>query len=295
MIEELNRYGISAERKSIYDDLEALRVYGLDIECTKTKTTGYHVLNRDYELAELKLLVDSVQASKFITLKKSMQLIKKIEGMCSVHEAKSLQRQVYITNRIKSINEGIYYNIDQIHMAIAGNKKISYRYFEYIVTKERKFRRNGERYRISPYALTWDDENYYLLGYDHDFDLTKHFRVDKMTDIEILGEKRDHQEQFADLDMALYAKKVFAMFSGEEENVRLELANKLIGVAIDRFGKEVSVRECDEEHFIIDVWVLVSPQFFGWVASFGGDTRIVAPQHVVEKMKEHIQTVVGRY
>ena len=207
LIAELGRYDISAERKSIYDDLEALKLFGLDIESARGRTTGYYLASKNFELPELKLLVDSVQSSKFITLKKSMALIKKIESLCSVWEGQSLQRQVYVANRIKTMNESIYYNVDKIHTGIADNRKISFMYFEYAVTKEKVYRRGGGRYVVSPYALTWDDENYYMIAYDSDAGLIKHYRVDKMTDIAVTDEKRDGSEHFQNLDIAVYSKK----------------------------------------------------------------------------------------
>lgn len=294
MINELRLYDIRAERKSIYDDLEALRVFGLDIESVKSKTTGYYVASRNFELPELKLLVDSVQVSKFITYKKSLQLIKKIESLCSCHEAQALQRQVYVANRIKSINESIYYNVDKIHKAINSDKKISFQYFEYTIEKERKYKRSGERYIKSPYALHWYNENYYLISFDA-FESIKYFRVDKMIDIIITEQPRDAKEQFAKLDVAAYTKKIFGMFGGEEDTVKLEFANQLIGVVIDRFGKDVTVIPTDSKHFTVYVNVAVSPQFLAWVFGLGDQARILAPQDVVGKMKEHIQTVAANY
>lgn len=295
LIEGLSMYGVKAERKSIYDDLEALRVYGLDIEALRSKTTGYYIANRSFELPELKLLVDSVQSSKFITMKKSMELIKKIENLCSVHDAQSLQRQVYVTNRIKTMNESIYYNVDKIHTGISENRKISFQYFEYAVTKEKIFKRDGQRYKISPYAMTWDDENYYMLGYDTEAGLLKHYRVDKMMDIVITNEKKDGQEHFKNFDIALYSKKLFGMFSGEEENVRIQFVNHLIGVVIDRFGKDIIVTRVDAGHFAINVNVAVSQQFLAWICSFGNDAKILTPVNVVEIMKNHLKLVAEQY
>lgn len=292
MISELALYDVSAERKSIYDDLEALRIYGLDIECVKSKSTGYYVANRTFELPELKLLVDSVQSSKFITHKKSMELIKKIETFASLYEAQLLQRQVYVANRIKTMNESIYYNVDKIHSGIGENRKISFKYFEYTVTKERKFRRNGERYVISPLALSWDDENYYMIGFDSDAGIIKHYRVDKMVDINITDEKRDGLEEFTKFDIAVYSRKVFSMFGGKEERVKLEFANELIGVIIDRFGKDVTVIKSDDTHFTVCVQIVVSPQFFGWLSSFGTNAKILAPQKVVEDYRNHIKAIL---
>lgn len=286
LITELGRYDIKAERKSIYDDIEALRFFGLDIETARTKTTGYFLASRTFELPELKLLVDSVQASKFLTHKKSVELIRKIESLCSMYEAQSLQRQVFVSNRIKTMNESIYYNVDKIHTGIGDNRKISFKYFEYAVTKEKVFKKNGGRYVASPYALTWDDENYYMIAYDSEASMVKHYRVDKMTDILVTEDKRDGQEHFKNLDIAVYSKKLFSMFSGEEVTVRIEFVNRLIGVVIDRFGRDITVIKSDEEHFVISVGVALSPQFLGWVASFGDEARILSPDSVVLRMRE---------
>jgi predicted DNA-binding transcriptional regulator YafY len=295
LIAELGRYNIKAERKSIYDDLEALRFFGLDIESTRSRTTGYFLASRTFELPELKLLVDSVQSSKFITHKKSMDLIRKIESLCSIYEGQSLQRQVYVANRIKTMNESIYYNVDNIHSGISDNKKISFKYFDYSIAKEKVFRRNGERYVVSPYALTWDDENYYMVGYDSDAEMIKHYRVDKMMDIAVTEEKRVGQQYFQNLDIAVYSKKLFSMFSGAEETVRIEFANRLIGVVIDRFGKDVVVVKSDDKHFVVSVSVAVSQQFLAWVAGFGGEARILSPDSVVEKMRQLIQALRETY
>ena len=295
LIAALGRYDVKAERKSIYDDLEALRFFGLDIESARSKTTGYFLASKTFELPELKLLVDSVQSSKFITHKKSTDLIRKIESLCSVYEGQSLQRQVYVANRIKTMNESIYYNVDSIHTGIGDNKKISFKYFEYSITKEKVLKRNGERYLVSPYALTWDDENYYMIGYDSDAAMIKHYRVDKMMDICITEEKRDGQQYFQNLDIAVYSKKLFSMFSGEEETVRIEFVNRLIGVVIDRFGKDVIVVKSDDTHFVISVGVAVSQQFLAWVASFGNEVKILSPESVVERMKQLTLAVQQMY
>ena len=295
LIEELGRYDIAAERKSIYDDLEALRLFGLDIETVRSKSTGYYLAGRTFELPELKLLVDSVQSSKFITHKKSMMLIKKIESLCSVYEAQTLSRQVVVAGRIKTMNESIYYNVDKIHTGIGDNRKISFQYFEYSITKEKVFRRDGERYIVSPFALTWDNENYYLIAYDADAERIKHYRVDKMTDIQVTGQRRDGLEHFKNLDVAVYAKKLFSMFSGEEETVRIEFTNRLIGVVIDRFGKDVWVAPADDNHFVVRFGVAVSPQFLAWVAGFGSEAKILSPDSVVLKMKLLAREIASMY
>ena len=292
IIAYLGQNDIPAERKSIYSDIELLRTYGMDII---QESGNYYVGSRHFELPELKLLVDSVQSSKFITYKKTGSLIKKIEEMASIYEAQLLNRQVYVANRIKSMNESIYYNVDEIHSGIAYNKKIRFRYFEYTTAKERAFRKDGGFYEVSPYALTWDDENYYMVAYDSDAKIIKHYRVDKMTDISVTNEERGGKEHFESLDMGSYAKKVFGMFSGKEQTVRLRVANHLVGAILDRFGKDVFIVPDGEDHFTVSVDVVISPQFFGWISGFGPDAVIAAPEDVVEQMRRHISDINVQY
>ena len=292
LISYLESRDISAERKSIYDDIEALTGYGLDIIKTGSgRSSGYYIGEREFELPELKLLVDSVQSSKFITQKKTLELIKKIENLASRHDAHTLSRQVYVKNRIKTMNESIYYNVDEIHRGIAENKKIRFHYFEYSVQKERRFRRNGAWYVISPYSLGWDDENYYLVGFDSEAGRIKHFRVDKMADIGVTDEDRDGQESYAALDMAVYARKTFGMFTGEETTVHLRFEKDMVGPVLDRLGRDVMLIPDGEEHFTVRTDVVVSPQFFAWIFGFAGKAQILGPESVVNAMKEQLQRV----
>jgi predicted DNA-binding transcriptional regulator YafY len=289
MIAELERYGISAERKSIYDDIEVLRQYGIDIATRKTKTTDYFVANRLFEIPELKLLVDAVQCSKFITYKKSNELIKKIESLASVHQAMILQRQVYVTNRIKALNENIYYNVDKLHLAIAENKQISFRYFEYTVDKEKKFRKNGEKYITSPYALSWDDENYYLITFSEKYEDFTHYRVDRMSDIEIIDQPRSKLPDNEHFNIADYSKKIFNMFGGEEETVKLQFDNSLVNVVIDRFGKDITIEKVDDSSFAVRTNVAVSSTFLAWVFQFGDKVKILSPDEVVVKYRDMLK------
>lgn len=288
MIDELAAHDIKAERKSIYDDLEALRVFGLDIVQTRGKTTGYYVGAREFELPELKLLVDSVQSSKFITEKKTLSLIKKIESLASTYDAQLLQRQVYVRNRVKSMNESVYYNVDEISNAITQDKSIRFKYFDYSVTKERQFRKDGAWYEISPFSLMWDDENYYMLGYDADAGKLKHYRVDKMAEISAAEKCRDGKNAFIKIDMAQYSKEVFGMFTGEIQTVKLRFANHLVGAAIDRFGSDTMIIASDGEHFTVSVDVAVSPQFYAWVFGFGTEVEILSPEPVRAEFKERL-------
>ena len=262
---------------------------------------SYGVGSRLFEVAELKLLVDAVQSSRFITAKKSRELIGKVESLASVYQAHTLQRQVYVANRIKTMNESIYYNIDALHQAIAQGKQISFRYFQWAVgeagedTVARRFRREGERYQVSPWALTWDDENYYLVAYDTPEQKIKHFRVDKMEGIRLEQEKRDGAEQFQKFDMAVYSRQVFGMYGGEEAQVRLRFANHLAGVVVDRFGKDVPIRRDGEDHFTVWLSVAVSPQFFSWVLGFGEEAQILEPQWVLKRLKSHLEKTLALY
>ena len=295
MIAELEKHGISAERKSIYDDLEALRTFGLDLVQIKGRTTGYYIGQRDFELPELKLLVDSVQSSKFITQGKTLQLIKKIESLASSFDAQLLQRQVYVRNRVKSMNESVYYNVDEISTAITRDRKIRFQYFEYTVSKERRFRRGGAWYAVSPFALMWDDENYYLLAWDEDAGKLKHYRVDKMARISALEDRRQGKEAFAGVDMSAYSQKVFGMFAGQAQTVRLRFASHLAGAVIDRFGREVMMIADGEEQFTVSLEVVVSPQFFAWVFGFGTEAEILAPEAVRNEAKAIALNIAEMY
>ena len=296
ILTHLNSNDITAERKSIYADIEALKQYGFDIKGFQEKGTYfYHLVNRKFELAELKILVDAVQSWKFITARKSNELIKKIESIASNFEAKELQRQVYVSNRIKTMNESIYYNVDCLHESINSNSQITFQYSQWTVDKKTKLKKDGALYIVSPWVLMWDNENYYLVAYDSEEGKIKHFRVDKMLHITLTKDTRDGNEQFKKFDMAVYAKKMFGMFGGIEENVKLECSNNLVGVIIDRFGKESTIIPLDNEHFTISVAVKVSQQFFAWVIGLGAGAKIVAPENVVEQMRQEAIRLMEQY
>lgn len=296
IIDALASYGISAERKSLYNDIENLRVYGLDIIGTQEdRTYSYHIGNRQFELAELKLLVDSVQSAKFITVKKSNELIKKIEGLASKYEASQLHRQVFVAGRVKTMNESIYYNVDRIHTAIAENSKITFQYFQWNVDKKMELRHDGALYEVSPWSLSWDDENYYLIAYDSVEGIIKHFRVDKMLNIKSVGRRREGKQEFMSFDMAAYARKMFGMYAGKEETVRIECDNSFAGVMIDRFGKDVSLIRLDDNRFVVNVEVAVSRQFLSWIIGLGEGVTLAGPENVVEMMNDEIDRLIKQY
>ncbi len=302
LIALLEEEGVAAERKSVYSDLQTLADFGLDI--VKRKESGkvvYYVGARTFELPELKLLVDAVQSSRFITHKKSNQLIQKVEGFASRYQAQQLQRQVFVANRVKTMNESIYINVDKIYEAIAANRCITYRYLDWAFRDgaaggyEKQFRRQGKTYRISPWSLCWADERYYMIGFDSEAGLIKHYRVDKMLGIALTDEPRDGQEHFEHFDMAVYTRQVFGMFGGNEQTVTLRFENRLLGVVLDRFGEDVPIRREDADTFQVRVRVAVSPQFLSWVFSFGGGARIVSPAAVADTMREQLASVMKQY
>lgn len=295
MIDYLARHDIAAERKSIYDDIDGLRSYGLDIEYRKAQDGGYFIANREFQLPELKLLVDAVQSSKFLSLRKSNELIAKLEKLASRHEAQALRRQVYVTHRIKNMNESIYYNVDALHSAIAAGSRITFRYFDWDMNGKKKYRHEGKRYRISPWALLWDDENYYLVGYDAEHAERRHYRVDKMESITQTGEERLGKELFAGFDPAAYSRKVFGMYGGEPQKVTLRFESSMSNIVFDRFGRELILTPDREGGFTVTVEVVPSPQFFAWLTGLGAPVKILSPQSIVQQFCDYLQSVLDAY
>ncbi len=292
MIAYLDANGIHSERKSIYDDIDKLCEFGYDIVQLHSRLGGgYYMAGRDFELAELKLLVDAVQSSRFITTRKSRSLIKKLEILAGKHDAGKLQRQVYVTGRIKTENESIYYSVDNIHRAIQENKKISFQYLEWNLNKELALRVGGLK-KVSPWALIWQDENYYLAAFDEQDGIMKHYRVDKMGRVSVLKEPRAGVEQFSKIDPAVYTNRTFGMFGGDEETVTLQFPNRLIGVVLDRFGRDVDIRPMTDRVFRVRVRVAVSGQFFGWLAGIGREAVVISPEHVRTRYLTWIEEIV---
>lgn len=292
VIDALARQEIVAERKSIYDDMEQLRLAGLDVQARKGKSPGWFIGQRQFQLAELKLLVDAAQASRFLTQRKSGALIAKLESLASVYEARQLQRQVYVTGRIKTMNESIYYNVDKLHAAIGAGRMITFRYFEYNLRKEKVFRREGRRYRVSPYGLIWDNENYYLAGWDEVKKDIRHYRVDKMAELTVTSLPRDAAHS---VDMERYAQRHFSMFAGRTAQVRLRCAARLAGVVLDRFGQDVMLIPDGEEHFTVTLDVAVSPQFWGWIFGLEDGVEVLSPDWAVEEYGNRLSAVAALY
>ena len=288
IMDELAKYDVTAERKSIYADFQDMTErFGIEIIKEQIgRETYYHVGSREFELAEVKLLIDAIQSSKFITQTKSRELITKLRRFVSEYQARQLQRQIFINDRVKTMNESVYYNVDDIHTAIGQNKKIRFKYYKWDINKKLVPRHNGDWFIVSPWGLVWDDENYYMVAFDELDRKIKHYRVDKMMHLSIEEEKRDGKEEFKNFDMGEYSKATFGMYNGKKTKVKIEFANYMCGVFIDRFGKDVSFCPVDDEHSELMADVNVSPQFFGWIFSLGKDVKVTGPQEVVDQMQK---------
>ena len=292
MQEELARWGLAAERKSIYDDMEQLRGVGLDVQSRRGRGGGWFIGERDFQIAELKLLVDAVQSSRFLTKRKSESLIRKLEGLTSVYQAKQLQRQVYVDRRVKTMNESIFYNVDRLQGAIAANKVVTFRYFEYNAAREKVVRRKGAKYRLTPFGLIWDSENYYLAGWDELRKELRHYRVDKMADITITGMNGHSQEGW---DPEGYAQRHFGMFAGEPCRLHLRFEDRLAGVAIDRFGLDVPLVPDGEDHFTVALDLVISPPLWGWLFGLGTGVEVLAPDWAAAEFERRLEEVAAVY
>ncbi len=289
---ELERWGLSAERKSIYDDMGQLRELGLDVQSRRGRGGGWFVGERDFELAELKLLVDAVQSSRFLTKRKSDALIHKLEGLTSVHQARQLHRQVYVDRRVKTMNESIFYNVDKLQTAIAAGQVVSFRYFEYNAVRERVFRREGSKYQLTPYGLIWDSEQYYAAGWDELRQEVRHYRVDKMADI-VVSKVKGHPP--GDWTAEGYARRHFGMFSGSPCRLRLRCENRLAGVFIDRFGLEVSLVPDGPDCFTAAVDLVVSPPLWGWLFGLGTGVEVLDPDWAAAEFRARLEEVAALY
>ena len=292
IIERLARADIKAERKRIYDDLEALRLFGLDVQSRKGRSPGWFVGERDFQLPEVKLLMDAVQSSRFITQKKSDALIRKLEGLASVHQAGQLQRQVFVDRRIKVMNESIYYNVDKLHTAISGQKAITFKYFDYDIARQKVFRQDGKRYVVSPYGLIWNSENYYLVAFEHTRRELRHYRVDKMSEIVITGLDREGREQYPNFQMAEYGQKHFGMYRGPEVKVTLRGRRDKASLVWDRFGQDIILVPDGEDHFTVTLPVVISPQFFGWLLGLDGSVTLTGPKEAVSAYRHRLNAAL---
>ena len=286
---------IIVERKTLYKDIELLQDYGFNIVVEKNgRENIYALVEREFELAEVKMLIDVIQASKFLTVKKSRDLILKLKKLASKKQAQKIQRQVYSFEENKYINENIYYNVDSIHNAISENKQIDFNYWQWNYNKQMIDRKNGEVYNVSPFALVWNDENYYMVAYDAKTKLIKNYRVDKMRNVVIADDDRVGHEKFQKEDISSYSKKIFGMYGGTLEKVTLEFKELLIGAIVDRFGKDIIIHKKDDI-YQTSVEVMCSGHFLGWIFSLGSDIEILAPQNVRDLYVEKVESLLKKY
>ncbi len=294
IIERLSKLDIRAERKSIYDDFLTLEELGYSVGRISARPPRYYLEDRIFELAELKMLVDAVQSSKFITAAKSRELIAKLEGFAGIHHSRELSRQVYVEDRVKTANSSTIYNIDAIHNAINENRKLSFKYFSYDGEKRKIYRNSGAPYTVSPCGLVWNDENYYLVALDEEAELVKNFRVDKMQSVLVLEKTRKDDPRVIKFNPADYSKRIFGMYGGREELVTLECRESLAGVMLDRFGSAINFQKTDFG-FKLTVRLMISPNFFAWVLGFGEDIRILSPVSVRREIAEKIAEISKNY
>lgn len=291
----LEGYGISVERKTVYDDIETLRMFGMDIRSRRGNNSGYYLAERTFRLPELKFLMDAVQSSRFITEKQSRILVKKLESLASVHEAKKLQSQVLVKPGIKTANEEIYTNIELIYDAIAQNRQISFHYYEWTISKKLVQKRDGKRYRVSPGRLLWKNDSYYLLALDELSGIVKHYRADKIMHVEIEDRKRNGEAIFRDFDMGKFSSGTFGMFGGQDAVLKIEFDNELVGVVLDRFGQNAAILPVDDRRFSLQAHIRVSSQFFGWLAGLGPGAEIVYPYSIRKEYIRFLEKTLNQY
>ena len=293
LISMLDReHQISCDRKTVYSDIAALQDYGIDIVSTSGKNGGYYIASRNFELPELKLLIDAVQSSRYLTEKKSRELIEKLCTQCNEHDASLMCRNVLVSGRVKSMNETIYYNVDAIQEAITQNKKITFQYFDWDLGGKRRYRE--KEYLASPYGLCQDNENCYLLAYSKRHGITS-YRVDRMSDIQLSSDPRTPCPELTGKALNEHANRLFQMFAGDTVEVKLRFHRELINVVIDRFGKDTMLIPDGPDHFNFTVSVAVSPMFLSWVIGFGNKAKILHPQSVVDKCRQLCQEATEQY
>ena len=290
----LQENGIACERKSIYTDIDWLREFSMDIQFVRGKSGGYYLARREFETAEVRLLVDSMQSNRFLTERKTRSIIEKLQKLTSMYEADALtaKGQVIVQGRIKSMNESVLYSVDTLTCAIADNKRVNFRYFDFSVERRKVFRHDGREYDVSPYALICDSDNYHMVGYDTQEKKIKHYRVDRMDGIKKSDYERLGKDAFKELDMSAYTRRNFSMYHGEPAEVTMQFDNSLIGVVMDRFGKDVAITKSGKQSFRITVTVNVSDQFYGWLFGLGNRVRILSPKSVIKGYRDMLNAVL---
>lgn len=290
ILSRLQSFGIQAERKSIYENIETLNACGMDIlKERRNNTTFYYLASRDFEEAEVRLLADAVASSRFITVKKSEELLQKLTTLTGRHQGAQLRRQLYVASRIKNMNETIYYVLDELNRAIQQNVAISFCYYEWTYQKgilKKTPRHEGKLYCISPWQLLWQDELYYLIAYDHLSKEIRHYRVDRMGLITLLEEPRQGEELFKHICLEDYTSRLFDMFGGEGRRVTLQFPARYLDIMVDRFGKEIHPTLLEGNRMEITAEVIPSLHFYGWLFSLGKEVCLTNPQDLKEEFKK---------
>ena len=282
--------GIHAERRSIYDDIRELKEAGYEILFTRIPYQGYFLATQPFEMAELRLLSDAVQASNFVTEKKSRQLVNKLAQLTSVHQGHALTKQVYFFKH-KFSNEEIFYTIDQFQQAIANHYAVCFQYFDITVNKQKKYRRQAREYHLIPYALIWENQRYYCIGYDTRYQNFTHYRLDKIDHLTMIEEVQKKMP----FDMHHYASRVFNMFQGESTNITLRFDLSLINTVFDQFGQDVLITEVSSESFTINLTMGLAPTFIGWLLQFGQRVTVLSPQKLIDQMQQVANEVLHQY
>lgn len=294
IVNHLHQLNIPAERKSVSRSIKALEDYGIDVIYDPVEK-GYRILSREFDLQELQILIDCVLSSKFLTQKVARRLVDKLKKKASVYDRPKFERRHYLTHRVRSMNDSVFYHLDDLHEAIANDCQISFRYYTFAEKKQKLYRHNGELYYASPYALIWNDDNYYLVAYNKG--KIKHFRIDKMEQIQIVEASREGAELYKALDIGELNLRAFSMYGGTELRTTIVFHNHLSGVVVDRFGTDIMMLPVpgDANHFSITIPVEVSPQFFGWICGLGNEARITYPPEVVQRMKDFVKSISDLY
>ena len=295
LIEKLAEMDIHCERKTIYRDIETLIECGYEVMCVRGKKNQYYVLDRSFDLPELHIMLDAVQAASFVTPQKTKQLVDKIADLAGSRKGEVIKRNLVAFNITKNTNEQIYYSVDEIVRAISKKKKIEFKYFDYDANHKKVYRKDGNKYIMNPYSTVLSDDNYYLLGYNDKHKNIMHFRVDRMDNVRMLEDDIVPLDNNNEFDVTKHKREVFGMFTGSEESVRFVVHKSLLDVIFDRFGSDVKLMKYDEENYMFTADVQVSPIFIGWCCAFGKKVKVVSPTNVVEQVKEYVKNIYEQY
>jgi len=297
--DRLAKLGVTAERKSVYNDIEQLIDYGFDIIQTRVPKAGYFLGSRQFEVPEIYLLADAVRTAKFITPKKTRELVSKLQDMLSIYQTTSIENGIYIDSESKCTNEEIFYSIDAISRAIGNKKKITFKYGVRTLLPDRSIKVSYKERKISPYALTWQDDHYYLIGNYEKYDNLAHFRIDRMRSVEQIDEPyRPFKEvsSYKDIfDVADYTKRLFNMYGGKLENVDLRCKIEILEQITDRFGDKIFVRDVTDTHFAFTTKAVISDAFVTWLMNYGEKIEVISPNFLKEKIKQRAEEILKIY